>query len=106
MKILKELSRKEFRSKFGSKDQCLAYLADTKWGVEYCCRKCKNKRFIAGKKEYNRRCSPCGYDESPTSHTLFHKIKFGIDNGFEMADDIAENKKGASSIWLAERLVF
>ncbi|MFT4757353.1 MAG: hypothetical protein ACI91R_002006, partial [Vicingaceae bacterium] len=52
MKILKELSRKEYLSKFGSKDQCLAY---TKWGVEYCCRKCKNKRFIAGKKEYNRR---------------------------------------------------
>jgi hypothetical protein len=104
MKVLKELSRREFISKFGSKDQCLAYLADTKWGVEYCCRKCKNKRFSRGKKEYNRRCSRCGYDESPTSHTLFQKIKFGIENGFEMAYEIATSKKGASSIWLAERL--
>jgi hypothetical protein len=34
---------------------------------------------------------------------LFHKIKFGIENGFEMADDIATSKKGASRIWLAER---
>ena len=103
MKILKELSRKEFRAKFGSEDQCLAYLSIVKWGEEYSCRKCKNKRFSAGKKKYNRRCSRCGYDESPTSHTLFHKIKFGIENGFEMAYDIVTSKKGASSIWLAER---
>ena len=55
MKILKELSRKEFRDKFGTEDQCLAYLALTKWGEEYTCRKCKNERFIAGKKKCNRR---------------------------------------------------
>jgi hypothetical protein len=103
MKILKELSRKEYRSKFGSKDQCLAYLSASKWGDDYSCRKCKNERFEAGKQESNKRCAPCGYDETPTSHTLFHKIKFGIENGFEMADDIAANKKGASSICLAER---
>ena len=101
MKILKELSRKEFRAKFGSEDQCLAYLSATKWDEEYSCRKCKNERFSVGKKEHNRRCSRCGYDESPTSHTLFHKIKFGVENGFEMAYDIATSKKGANSIWLA-----
>ena len=103
MKILKELSRKEFRAKFGSEDQCLHYLSATKWGEEYSCRKCKNERFSVGKKKHNRRCSRCGYDESPTSHTLFHKIKFGVENGFEMAYDIATSKKGANSIWLAER---
>ena len=55
MKILKELSRKEFRDKFGTKDQCLAYLAIAKWGEKYICRKCKNDRFITGKKTFNRR---------------------------------------------------
>jgi hypothetical protein len=34
---------------------------------------------------------------------LFHKIKFGIENGFEMVYDIVTSKKGANSIWLAER---
>jgi hypothetical protein len=81
MKILKELSRKEFRSKLGTEDQCLYYLSETKWSEKYVCIKCKNERFITGKKKFNRRCSLCGYDESPTSHTLFHKIKFGIENG-------------------------
>lgn len=100
MKILKELSRKEFRAKYGTKDQCLAYLSEIKWGDEYSCRKCDNKRSIAGKKKYNKRCSRCGYDESPTSHTLFHKIKFGIENGFEMAYDIVTGKKGLNSTWL------
>ncbi len=51
----------------------------------------------------NRRCSICGYDESPTANTLFHKVKFGIDNAFQMAYDITTSKKGASSIWLAGR---
>ena len=103
MKILKELSRKEFRAKFGTEDQCLSYLSEMKWGNDYSCIKCKNKRFIVGKKKYNRRCSRCGYDESPTANTLFHKLKFGIENAFEMTYDIVTSKKGASSIWLAER---
>ncbi len=47
MKILKELSRKEFRDKFGTEDQCLTYLDATKWGEKYTCGKCKNERFIA-----------------------------------------------------------
>ena len=103
MKILKELSRKEFSAKFGSADLCLSYLSLTKWGEEYSCRKCNNQRFGTGKKKHNRGCSRCGYDESLTANTLFHKIKFGIENAFEMTYDIVTSKKGASSIWLAER---
>ena len=41
--------------------------------------------------------------ESPTANTLFHKVKFGIENAFEMTYDISTSKKGANSIWLAER---
>lgn len=103
MKILKELSRKEFRNKYGTEDQCLSYLSEQKWEKGYTCIKCKNTSFCKGKHLYNRRCTKCGYDESPTANTLFHKVKFGIENAFEMAYDIVTSKKGASSIWLAER---
>ncbi len=78
MKILKELSRKEFRSKFGEESLCLSFLSSVKWEDGYCCSKCKNTKFSKGKKEFNRRCTKCGYDESPTANTLFHKVKFGI----------------------------
>ena len=50
---------------------------------------------------HGRGCTRCGYDESPTSHTVFHKVKFGIDKAFEMTFDIVTGKKGANSIWLA-----
>ena len=103
MKILKELSRKEFRSKFGTNELCLSFLSDVKWGDGYACIKCKNKKHLKGKKSFNKRCSRCGYDESPTANTLFHKLKFGISEAFEMAYDIVTSKKGSNSIWLAER---
>ena len=103
MKILKRLSRKEFREDFGTAEQCLRYLSNEKWGELYRCKKCKNDKYCSGKKAFNRRCSKCGYDESPTANTLFHKLKFGVENAFEMVYDISTSKKGANSIWLAER---
>ena len=103
MKVLNSLSRKSFREQFGTSEQCLAYLSDVKWGSFYNCKKCKNDKYCLGKSPYNRRCSKCGYDESPTANTLFHKVKFGIENAFEMVYDISTSKKGANSVWLAER---
>ena len=52
---------------------------------------------------YSRRCSSCGDDESTTTGTLFHKLKFGIDKAFGMLYEISTSKKGANSVWLAER---
>jgi len=103
MKIAKGITRKEFREKFGSKEQCLSYLSESKWSMGFTCRKCLNTKYSKGKEAQNRRCTKCGYDESPTANTLFHKVKFGIENAFEMAFDISTSKKGASSIWLAEK---
>ncbi|MFT6748012.1 MAG: hypothetical protein ACJAZ2_002370 [Glaciecola sp.] len=103
MKILKSLSRESIREDFGTKEQCLSYLSSEKWGNNYQCIKCKNEKYSKGKKSFNRRCTKCGYDESPTANTLFHKVKFGIDKAFEMAYDISTSKKGANSVWLAER---
>ena len=103
MKIVKDISRKEFREQFGTQEQCLTFLSSQKWILGYACLKCKNERFSKGLKAFNRRCTRCGYDESPTANTLFHKVKFGIENAFEMAYDIVTSKKGANSIWLAER---
>lgn len=103
MKLLKDLSRKKFKEQFGSADLCLQHLAELKWQDGFSCRRCCCDLYIGGKQPYSRRCKRCNYDESPTAHTLFHKVKFGIENAFEMLYDIATSKKGASSIWLGER---
>ncbi len=103
MKLLKEISRKKFREQFGTKELCLKHLANQKWSGGYLCRKCSGESYIQGKQPHSRRCKMYSYDESPTAHTFFHKLKFGTDDAFEMLHDIATSKKGASSIWLGER---
>ncbi len=103
MKILKSLSRKEFMSQFGTSDSCLSFFLDQKWSNRFTCLKCENLKFSKGKITYNKRCSRCGYDELPTANTLFHRVKFGITDAFEMHYDIVMSQQGANSIWLAER---
>lgn len=103
MKTLTGLDRKSFEQRFGTNEQCLNYLADFKWGNGYHCLRCPSISFVKGKKGLNRRCKQCGYEESPTSNTLFHKLKFDLSKSFGMIYDIMLSKKGANSIWLAER---
>lgn len=102
MKLLK-LDRTAFYNRFESKAACYEYLAALKWAEGYECKRCKGTRYIKGKQPFSRRCSSCGYDESATTGTLFHKLKFGIDKAFGMLYEIATSRKGANSVWLAER---
>ena len=102
MRILKELDRQAFKDRFTSKKECYEFLAEIKWSEGYKCKRCKSEEYIKGKQPASRRCSKCGYDESTTTGTLFHKLKFGIDKAFEMLYEISTSKKGANSIWLAE----
>lgn len=102
MKLLK-LDRKAFEKRFGTKQSCYSHLAELKWGNSSNCRRCKHTQYIKGKQPSSRRCTKCGYDESTTAFTLFHKLKFDIDKAFGMLYEISTSKKGASSVWLAER---
>lgn len=97
------LSRQEFEMKFGSNYQCMKYLSDLKWGKGFRCRVCHGDTARKGKKSEFKRCNSCGYEESPTSHTLFHKTKFDLYKAFGMIYDILTSKKGASTTWLSER---
>lgn len=102
MKLLKDIDRATLKSKYGTKEVCLKHLEQVKWANGFQCRRCSNATYIKGKQFGSRRCRKCNYDESATSHTIFHKLKFGIDKAFEMLYEIAASKKGANSIWLAE----
>lgn len=103
MKIDKRLSRAVFTAKFSKEDACYEYLSDVKWELGYNCKRCRYTKFCSGKKKHNRRCIKCGYDESPTAGTMFHKLKIPLTKAFEMLYEINISKKGANSIWLAER---
>jgi len=103
MKLLKEIQRSTFESQFNTIEACLEYLSNIKWSAGYNCKKCNNKRYHQGKQPFSRRCNKCGYDESATANTLFHKLKIDMLKAFGMLYEMSTSKKGANSIWLAER---
>ena len=78
MKTNRGLSRNEFLSKFGTNEQYINFLIEQKWGNGFVCRKCKHTEYRSGRTSKNKRCKSCGHEESPTSHTLFHKLKFDV----------------------------
>lgn len=83
---------------------CWEYLSKIKWKNGYVCRKCGGLNHMSGKQSFSRRCKDCQYDESVTSHTLFHKLKFPIQKAFELLFLVAGSKKGISTNQLSEEL--
>lgn len=85
------------REKFSTEEACLTYLAELKWRAGYSCPKCGNNTYCKGRTRVFRKCKKCYFDESPTSGTLFHKIKFPLVKAFEIIYWITETKKGMST---------
>lgn len=92
----------KFNQRFKTDDDCLRYLSEIKWSEGYVCKRCSNDKFCVGKKENNRRCTKCRYDESPTAGTMFDKVKFSILKAFHIAFKISTKKKGMSSLELGQ----
>ena len=90
-----------FHQRFKTEADCLEYLSLLKWEEGYRCKKCNNDIYCSGKRPFNRRCSKCRYDESPTSGTMFDKVKFSILKAFHIAFKIATKKKGMSLLELS-----
>ena len=90
-----------FNQRFKTDSDCLEYLSEMKWEKGYTCKRCGGKKFCGGKKQYNRRCTKCRYEESPTSGTMFDKVKFSMLKAFHIIFKIATKKKGMSSLELS-----
>ena len=99
----KPLTHIEFIQKFNSEDSCKAHLADQKRGSGFTCRRCGSTHSVKGRTRHHRRCASCRFDESATSNTLFHKIKFPLPFAFAMVHLLTTTKKGMSSCELALR---
>ena len=90
-----------FNQLFKTEENCLAYLSSLKWDEGYHCKRCKNDKYCQGKKRFNRRCTKCRYEESPTAGTMFDKVKFSLLKAFHIAFKISTKKKGMSSLELS-----
>ena len=100
----KSLSIFEFQTRFSEEENCYAYLAELKWSNGYSCKKCGHTRYCNGVKTHDRQCTRCNYLESPTSGTIFHKVKFSILKAFWIVYYLSTSKKGMSSTELSRKL--
>jgi hypothetical protein len=92
----------KFYQRFTTEEECLSYLSGIKWEAGYCCKRCGNDKYCIGKKAFNRRCTKCRYDESPTAGTMFDKVKFPLLIAFHIVFKVATKKKGMSSLELSQ----
>ena len=99
--IFRGVNSIKFNQRFKDDNDCLEYLAEVKWQNGYKCKRCENDKFGNGKHIYNRRCTKCRYDESPTAGTMFEKLKFSILIAFHIVFKISTKKKGMSSLELS-----
>lgn len=75
----------QFKTLYPDKLACYRFLETLKWEKEFHCRKCKNEKYFDGAQKFSRRCTRCGYNESITSYTIFHSIKFPVEKAFYIA---------------------
>jgi len=86
---------------FKCEDDCRQYLFDLKWKDGYRCRNYNCQKSCKGKTRFHLRCTHCGYDQSVTAHTMFHKLKLPLLKAFGNNFRIAVRKKGMSTMELA-----
>jgi hypothetical protein len=94
----------DFQAKFPDDRACLSYLSELKWADGYICPKCGNTKYCGGDREFSRQCTKCRYICSPTSGTLFHKVKFPLLKAFYIVYYVSTNRKGISSTELSRKL--
>jgi hypothetical protein len=98
------LSSSQIEELFVNDDLCLAFLEKIKWANGFECRKCGNDNFCDGKVPHSRRCTRCKNEESATSNTLFHNIKFPVSKAFNIVYQVCKNSRGLSTYDLANQL--
>ena len=100
----KSLTIFEFQQRFSNEDSCYEYLSELKWGNGFVCPQCGHTHYCRGKRKHDRQCTSCHRISSPTSGTLFHKVKFSILKAFYIVYYVSTSKKGISSTELSRKL--
>lgn len=102
MNIFKGQNLLEFSDRFKTDENCKEYLAEIKWNDGFECRKCGHKKFQV-RKDFSRTCNICSHQESATSNTLFHKVKFGVRKAFFIVFEMATSTKSLSASYVSVR---
>jgi len=93
----------DFIKQYPDDSSCLSVLSDIKWSNGFKCSKCGHTNYCKATRPFDRECTSCHTIESPTAHTLFHKVKFGIQKAFSIIFEMSCTTEGLSTVQLAKR---
>jgi hypothetical protein len=102
--MVEEVDFEEFKKIFPNRDSCYKFLYELKWDKGFTCKRCHHTRWCQGKDKYSKRCTRCRYDESATSYTIFHRLKFDVQKAFYMVFLVYANKGEITSHELSQIL--
>ena len=102
MNIFKGQNLLEFADRFRTDENCKEYLAGIKWANGFQCRKCGHDKSQI-RKDFSRTCNICSHQESATSNTLFHKVKFGVRKAFFIVFEMATSTESLSASYVSVR---
>jgi hypothetical protein len=94
----------EFKTLYGDTLACHRFLEQLKWASDFECKRCGNEKYFAGTQKFGRRCTRCGYNESITSFTIFHGIKFPIEKAFYITYVAVTGRREVTLEWLSSKL--
>lgn len=100
----KSMSLFEFQQSFPDENSCKAYLAEKKWSSGFICPNCGHTNYCKGIREFDRQCTSCHRNTSPTAGTLFHGVKFSLLKAFYIVYFVATTKGGIASTELSRKL--
>lgn len=100
----KSMDYHQFSTLFPDKLACFRFLDELKWARGFTCKKCHNDKYFDGVQKFSKRCTRCGYNESITSYTIFHSIKFPIEKAFYLTYLVVSKRKDLTLEALSEKL--
>ena len=95
-----------FLARFGSDEQCRAYLFQARWPDGFRCAGCGQDRAWAHKARLIDECAACGKQHSLLAGTIFEQTKTGLSRWFLAIYLVTSSKGGISAMELKRQMGF
>ncbi len=95
----------EFVRRFSTEEKCIEAFAGLKWPQGFSCQKCEGEKAHHLKTRPRIfECAGCGFQNSVTAGTVFHKTRTDLSKWFLAAYLIASDKRGISALQISREL--
>jgi transposase-like protein len=95
-----------FIARFGTDEQCHAYLVHKRWPEGFCCRACGHRQAWRLGRRNIYECAACGQQHSLLKGTIFEQTKSGLARWFLAIYLVSASKGGISALELQRQMGF